>query len=117
MSEKKSSGLTFSDEEADIRAAFETLFQDKEPPKLDFNPETIEQDIGRLVLALVELIRQLMEAQAVRRFENGTLSEEEEELLGTALLRAKEAVQKIAGEFGLSQADLNLTLSSLRQSQ
>lgn len=110
-------GLHFSDSEEDIRDAFRTLFHDREPPKLDFDPDTIEQDIGRLVLALVELVRQLMEAQAVRRFEAGTLSEEEEEVLGTALMRAKEAVGKIAGEFGLSQADLNLTLNSLRSEE
>lgn len=81
--------------------------------RLSIDPETVEQDLARLVLGIVEFIRQLMELQAIRRSEAGTLGPEEEERLGLTLMRAERAVHDIAAEFGLSPDDLSLDLGPL----
>ncbi len=81
--------------------------------RVSIDPETIEQDLARLVLGLIEFIRQLMELQAIRRSEAGTLSPEEEERLGLALMRSEHAVRDIAAKFGLSADDLSLDLGPL----
>ena len=81
--------------------------------RLSFDPETVEHDLARIVLALVEALRQLMELQAIRRMEAGTLTEAEEERLGTALCRARDRILEIAAGFGLSEPDLVLDLGPL----
>ena len=80
---------------------------------LKLEPETVEQDLGRIVLGLMEFLRQLMELQAIRRMENGSLSEEEEERLGLTLMRAQEAIHRQAAAFGLAPEDLALDLGPL----
>ena len=77
------------------------------------DPETVEQDIARLVLGLMEFLRQLMELQAIRRMEAGTLAAEEEDRLGRTLMRAEAAIQAQARAFGLSPEDLSLDLGPL----
>jgi hypothetical protein len=77
------------------------------------DPDRVENDIAKLVLTLVEFLRRLLEMQAVRRMEAGSLSEEEEERLGTTLLRAKEQVLHMAAQFGLKERDLTLHLGPL----
>lgn len=74
------------------------------------DPEDVERSVARLVLALVEFIRKLLERQAVRRMEKGTLSRREVESLGLALMRLERTVYRMASRFGLSPADLNLDL-------
>ncbi|MFW5654774.1 MAG: gas vesicle protein K [Roseicyclus sp.] len=81
--------------------------------RVRIDPETVEQDLARLVLALMEFLRQLMELQAIRRMENGSLSLEQEEALGTTLQRAEAAIHDMAGRFGLSPGDLSLDLGPL----
>jgi hypothetical protein len=81
--------------------------------RVRIDPETVEQDLARLVLALMEFLRQLMELQAIRRMENGSLSAEQEEALGTTLQRAEGAIQDMAARFGLSPSDLSLDLGPL----
>jgi hypothetical protein len=73
----------------------------------------VERSVARLVLALVEFLRQLLERQAIRRMEQGTLSEEEVERLGRALMRLEETVHDMARRFGLDPEDLNLDLGPL----
>lgn len=80
---------------------------------LDFDPKTVERDLTRLVLTLVEFVRQLLEAQAVRRMEAGRLTPDQEEELGDTLFRARERLLEVAAEFGLSEADLTLELGPL----
>ena len=80
---------------------------------LSVDPDNVARDLSQLVLSLVEFLRQLMEAQAIRRMEAGTLTEEEEERLGTALMKAKEQIVSLADEFGLSESDLRLDLGPL----
>ena len=77
------------------------------------DPETVEQDIARLVLGLMEFLRQLMELQAIRRMEAGTLAAEEEDRLGQTLMRAEAAIHAQARAFGLSPEDLSLDLGPL----
>jgi hypothetical protein len=81
--------------------------------RLRIDPDRVEQDLARLVLGLMEFLRQLMELQAIRRMENGTLTPEQEEMLGTTLMRAEGAIHDLARRFGLSPDDLALDLGPL----
>ncbi|MEV7969918.1 gas vesicle protein K [Sphaerisporangium sp. NPDC088356] len=80
---------------------------------LDTDPETVERDLTRLVLTLVELVRQLVERQCVHRMDQGDLSEEQIETLGLTLMRLEEAMAELCERFGLSPSDLNLDLGPL----
>ena len=73
----------------------------------------IRRDLGRLVLSIVELLRQLMERQALRRVDSGTLSEDQVEELGLALMRLEQAMTELREHFGLEPGDLNLDLGPL----
>ena len=81
--------------------------------RITIDPATVEQDLARLVLGLMEFLRQLMELQAIRKLEGGLLSPAQEERLGTTLMRAEEAIAGLARQFGLSPADLSLDLGPL----
>jgi hypothetical protein len=83
------------------------------PSRIEANPEDIEAGLGKLVLTLVEFLRQVLEHQAVRRMEGGTLSDEEIERLGLALMRLQERLEEIKAEFGLAGEDLNIDLGPL----
>jgi len=82
-------------------------------PALDISPERAGHDIARLALAIAELLRQLLERQAVRRMESGALDETEQERVGLGLMNARIAILDVADRFGLSEADLNLDLGPL----
>ncbi len=81
--------------------------------RVRIDPDRVEQDLARLVLGLMEFLRQLMELQAIRRLENGTLTREQEEMLGTTLMRAEAAIHDLASRFGLKPDDLALDLGPL----
>ncbi|WP_243719778.1 gas vesicle protein K [Actinomadura sp. KC06] len=81
--------------------------------RLRSDPETVERDLVKLVLTLVELIRQLMERQALRRADGGDLSADQVEALGLALMRLDEAMTRLKDHFGLDDHDLNLDLGPL----
>jgi gas vesicle protein GvpK len=81
--------------------------------RLESDPESVQKDLMKLVLTLVELIRQLMEAQALRRVDQGDLSPDQVEDLGTALMRLEEAMTELRERFDLSADDLNLDLGPL----
>jgi hypothetical protein len=83
------------------------------PRRLDADPESVERGLAQLVLTLVELLRQLMERQALRRMEGGTLSDDEVERLGLAFKRLAERMEELKAEFGLEDEDLNLDLGPL----
>jgi hypothetical protein len=80
------------------------------PPRWNADPEEVRRAVLKLVLTLVELIRQLLERQAIRRMEAGTLSDEETESVGLALMRLQETVTDLARQFGISPEELNLDL-------
>lgn len=81
--------------------------------RLRSDPETVERDLVKLVLTLVELIRQLVERQALRRAEGGDLTDEQVEQLGLALMRLDEAMTRLKTHFELDDHDLNLDLGPL----
>jgi hypothetical protein len=84
-----------------------------EAPRWNADPEDVQRSVAQLVLALVEFLRKLMEKQAIRRMEAETLTPEEVENLGLALMRLEEAVRDIAARFGLAPEELNLDLGPL----
>lgn len=75
--------------------------------------ETVERDLTKLVLTLVELVRQLVERQCVRRMEQGSLTDEQVEVLGATLMRLEEAMADLCDRFDLAPEDLNLDLGPL----
>ena len=83
------------------------------PARIEAEPETVGRDLGRLVLTIVELLRQLMERQAIRRVEAGDLPEETVERLGLGLMRLEEAMDELRTYFGLRPEDLNIDLGPL----
>lgn len=81
------------------------------PERIESDADSIERDLFRLVLTVVELIRQLMERQAVRRMDD--LDDDRVEALGTALMRLDAAMAELRGRYGLEPADLNIDLGPL----
>jgi hypothetical protein len=76
-------------------------------------PETVERDLARLALTIVELLRQLMERQAVRRVEQGDLTTDEEERIGMTLMLLDDRMTHVVERFGLTREELNLDLGPL----
>ena len=101
-----------SDQLAELRRELEQL-RGVLPPRIDVDPEGVEQGLAKLVLTLIELLRQLLERQAVRRMEGGSLSDEEIERMGLALMRLEEKLRELAARFGLRREDLNIGLGQL----
>lgn len=93
--------------------AFRERRQGADGPALDLDPDQVAQDVARLALALMEFLRQLLEAQAIRRMERGALTPDEEERVGLALMRARARLVEVAAEFGLPEDALTLDLGPL----
>jgi hypothetical protein len=83
------------------------------PPRWNANPDDVRKSVLKLVLTLVELIRQLLERQAIRRMEAGTLSADETEAVGLALMRLQETILDLAKQFDISPDELNLDLGPI----
>ena len=81
--------------------------------RIQTEPESAEKDLSALVLALVELLRQLMERQALRRVEEGSLTDEQVEKIGLTLMALEERMAELREHFGLTMEDLNLDLGPL----
>ena len=84
------------------------------PQRIITDPKSVERDLARLVLSVIELLRKLLERQAMRRVENGTLSEEEIERLGETLLKLEARMGELKAAFGLGDQELTLDLGPLR---
>jgi hypothetical protein len=93
---------------ADLREIAPSL-----PQRLDASPDDIEAGIAKLVLTLVEFLRQVLEHQAVRRMEGNSLTDDEVERVGLALMRLQERLEEIKSAFGLEGEDLNIDLGPL----
>ena len=87
--------------------------QDVLPKRIDANPKNVEKGLAKLVLTLVELIRKLLEKQAMRRIEGGSLSEEEIEGIGETLMKLENKMKELKEIFGLKDEELNLNLGPL----
>ena len=83
------------------------------PWRLNTDPDAVRRDLSRLVLTLVELVRQLVERQAIRRMDQGDLSDEQVETLGLTLMRLEEAMSELCERFDISPSELNLDLGPL----
>jgi hypothetical protein len=81
--------------------------------RITIDPENVRRDLARLVLTIVEFLRRLMELQAIRRMEAGSLTEDEEERLGLTLMLSGEAVRDLCAQFGVDGQDLNIDLGAL----
>jgi hypothetical protein len=84
-----------------------------DPSRIEIDKDAVRRDLMKLVLTIVELLRQLMERQAIRRVENGDVTEQQEEDLGMALMHLQEAMDELTEQFGLTAEDLNLDLGPL----
>ena len=83
------------------------------PRRINADPEKVEQGLAKLVLTLIELLRRLLEKQALRRMAGGDLSPDEIERMGLTFQRLEEKMAELRAHFGLSQEDLNLSLGPL----
>src|SRR5436190_3713101 len=81
--------------------------------RLNADPERVERGLAQLVLAVVDLLRELMERQALRRMEGGSLDDDEVERLGVAFMKLNDTMAELQEQFGLTDEDLNLNLGPL----
>jgi len=83
------------------------------PERINADPERVEQGLARLVLTVIELLREVLEHQAIRRMDGGKLTDEEVERLGLALLKLNQRMDELKAIFGLTDEDLNIDLGPL----
>jgi hypothetical protein len=84
------------------------------PRRINATSASVEKDVAKLVLSLVDLVRQLIERQAVRRVDAGSLSDDEVERVGEVFLKLDEKMAELKIVFGLQDEDLNLNLGAIR---
>lgn len=96
-----------------LRAQLDRFASTSSPPRWNADPEDVRRSVAKLVLTLVEFIRQVLERQAIRRMEAGTLTEGETESVGLALMRLEETVRELGSQFGLAPEDLKLDLGPI----
>jgi len=108
----KRGGLTISEVAKldDLRRELERASRSTSPARWNADPDDVQRSVAQLVLTLVEFIRKLLERQAIRRMEFGTLTDEQTEEIGRALMKLEETVLDIAAKFGIPYDDLNLDL-------
>jgi hypothetical protein len=83
------------------------------PQRLETDPESVERDLFKLVLTIIELVRQLMEKQALRRVDEGDLTDDQVEGLGLGLMHLEQAMDELKARYDLTTADLNIDLGPL----
>jgi len=107
----KAGGLTVSEvaELEDLRRELERL-GGRSPLRWNADPDDVQRSVAQLVLTLVEFIRRLLERQAIRRMEAGTLTDQQTEDIGRALMQLESTVRDLAGRFGIPIEELNLDL-------
>jgi len=87
--------------------------QKKLPQSIQATPQNVEKGLAKLVLTLIELIRQLLEKQAIRRMEAGSLSDDQIENVGLTLMKLENKMKELQAVFGLKDEDLNINLGPL----
>ncbi len=109
-------GLTISEVAKldDLRRELERAGRKASSPlRWNADPDDVQRSVAQLVLTLVEFIRRLLERQAIRRMEAGTLTDEQTEDIGRALMKLEETVVDIAARFGILPDDLNIELGPI----
>jgi hypothetical protein len=101
------------DPRSDALVAELTQLAERLPDRVDIDPEAVARDLSRLVLTIVELLRRVVEHQAIRRMEDPELSEEQIEKMGLALWQLEEKMEEIKEVFGLAGEELNIDLGPL----
>ncbi len=96
-----------------LRGELERVASRAAPPRWNANPDDVKRSVAKLVLTLVDFIRQLLERQAIRRMDAATLTDEETEAIGLALMRLEETVRDLGAQFNLAPEDLNLDLGPI----
>jgi hypothetical protein len=92
----------------DVRRLDQALSQ-----RIEADPDNVERGLAQLVLTVIELLRQLMERQALRRVEAGGLTDEQVDRLGRTLMALEERMEELKETFGLADEELNLDLGPL----
>ena len=93
-----------------LRRELERAAKAAAPMKWNADPDEVQRSVAHLVLTLIEFVRRLLERQAIRRMEAGTLNENQTEDVGQALMKLEETVHDIAARFGIAPDELNLEL-------
>jgi hypothetical protein len=108
----RSGGVTVTEvaELEELRRELERTAAARAPMRWNADPEDVQRSVAQLVLTLVEFIRKLLERQAIRRMEGGTLTDDQTEDVGRALMQLEATVRDIAKTFGIPIEDLNLDL-------
>lgn len=108
----KRGGLTISEVARldDLRRELQRASRSASPLRWNADPDDVQRSVAKLVLTLVEFIRKLLERQAIRRMEAGTLTDQQTEDIGRALMKLEDTVVDIAATFGILPEDLNLEL-------
>jgi hypothetical protein len=92
----------------------DSFFTSRRPaPRLNLEPDNVRAGLGKLVLTLIKLLHELLERQALRRMDAGSLSDEEIERLGLTLMKQAQEIDRIRRDFGLEEEDLNIDLGPL----
>jgi len=91
----------------------EPAVRDANPRQIDIDPPDVERGLVKLVLTLTEFIRRLLEHQAIRRMDGGSLSPQQIEDLGVALMRLEEKMGELKSYFGLDEEELDLDLGPI----
>jgi hypothetical protein len=93
-----------------LRAELKRIGAETHPPRWNANPDDVRRSVVKLVLTLVEFVRQILERQAIRRVDAGTLNTDETEAIGLALMRLEETIKDLCAQFDIAPEDLNLDL-------
>ena len=96
-----------------MRGELERAAKEMKPSRWNADPDDVRRSVVKLVLTLVDFIRQLLERQAIRRVGAGTLTADETEAVGLALMRLEETIRDLCRQFDLAPEDLNLRLGPL----
>ena len=102
-----------TNDEQRLREAL-TFTESAIPARIAADPEVVENGLAKLVLSIIELIRRLLEKQALRRMDAGSLADAEIERLGNALMKLEEKMSELKTAFGLTDDDLNLSLGPIK---
>ena len=105
--------MLIANDEEELRQTL-TFTESMVPERISADPEAVENGLAKLVLSIVELVRRLLERQALRRMDAGNLSDEEIERLGNALMKLEDKMAELKASFGLSDDELNLKLGPLK---
>ena len=105
--------MIISNEDDRLRESL-TFAEPAIPARISADPEAVENGLAKLVLSIIELVRRLLERQALRRMDGGNLTDEEIERLGAALMRLEEKMDEMKRVFNLTDEDLTLKLGSVR---